>query len=73
MGRSGIKLNLSRKDTKEKSSVTRVEFILLSFRQMEMKASDEAKKILRSKVNLSMVGAVIACPLRVETPRQNVD
>lgn len=40
---------------------------------MEMKASDEAKKILRSKVNLSMVGAVIACPLRVETPRQNVD
>lgn len=73
MGRSGIKVNFSRKDTKEKSSVTRVEFILLSCRQMEMKASDEAKKILRSKVSLSMVGAVIACPLRVETPRQNVD
>lgn len=37
----------------------------------KMKASNEAKRDTSFEtLGLSMVGAVIACPLRVETPRQ---
>lgn len=37
---------------------------------MEYESKRRSEETLRLKLGQSMVGAVIACPLRVETPRQ---